>query len=82
MSYTQIPEWLKKQESDPFDYKLRTKEEVMLDHKYFPPTFTWNNEINIYPSGDVRKHGNTRIDHRDKQAKINFDLRHLLFTPS
>ena len=29
MSYTQIPDWLEKQQRDPFDYKLRTKEEVM-----------------------------------------------------
>jgi hypothetical protein len=35
----------------------------------------------MYPSGDVRKHGNTRIDDRDKQAKINFDLRDLCLSP-
>jgi len=39
MTYTQIPEWLEKQERDLFDYKLRSKEEVMEQHKYFPPQF-------------------------------------------
>ena len=34
-----------------------------------------------YPHGDVREHGDTRIDHRDKVAKIFFDLRDLGLSP-
>ena len=41
MKYTQIPDWLKRQDRDPFAYQLRSKEEVMEDHKYFPPNFEW-----------------------------------------
>ena len=81
MSYTQIPPWLKKQERDPFDYKLRSKEEVLLDSKYFPPEFEWNNQITMYPSGDVREHGNTRIDNRDKKARISLSLKDLCLAP-
>jgi hypothetical protein len=32
MGYPCIPEWEKTIEKDPFDYKLRTKEEVMKQH--------------------------------------------------
>jgi hypothetical protein len=28
MSYTQVPDWLKKQERDPFNYQLRSKQEI------------------------------------------------------
>jgi hypothetical protein len=34
-----------------------------------------------YPHGDVREHGNMRIDHRDKVVKITFDLRDLKLSP-
>lgn len=81
MTYNQIPDWLKKQDRDPFDYKLRTKAEVMEEHKYFVPDFTWRLVFDKYPHGDTREHGNTRIDHRDKVAKIYFDLRDLKLSP-
>lgn len=81
MSYTQVPSWLKKQDRDQFDYELRSKAEVMRQHKYYPPDFEWKLEFSKFPAGDVREHGDTRIDHRDKIAKITFDLRDLNLSP-
>ena len=80
MEYTQLPDWLKKQERDPFNYKLRSKEEVKEEHRLFPPNFDIKIVANSYPSGDVRENEKMRIDHRDKKAKIIFDLRHLQLT--
>jgi len=74
MSYTQVPDWLRKQDRDPFDYQLRSKQELQEEQKYFPPDFFWEVELNKYPAGDVREHGNTRIDHRDKVCKLHFDM--------
>lgn len=54
MQYTQIPEWLKKQERDPFDYPLRSKAEIMEEQKYFPPDFDIEVEMTKYPHGDTR----------------------------
>ena len=81
MGYSQLPSWLKKQERDPFDYPLRSKKEVLEEQKYFPPNFTWKITFDKYPAGDVREHGNTRIDHRDKVARVDFDLRDLQLSP-
>lgn len=39
MEYSCIPESMQPTESDPFDYKLRSKEEVMEEHRLFPPAF-------------------------------------------
>ena len=81
MSYTQIPPWLKKQDRDPFDYQLRSKAEVQEDQKYFPPDFQWIMQFDKYPSGDTREHVSQRIDHRDKKAKIFFDMRDMNLSP-
>ena len=53
----------------------------MRQHKYYPPDFEWKLEFSKFPAGDVREHGDTRIDHRDKIAKITFDLRDLNLSP-
>lgn len=45
---------MQKQVRDPFDYELRTKEEVMHQHKYFPPTFRWTATMDKYPNSDPR----------------------------
>jgi len=37
--YPCVPEWQKVQVKDPFDYKLRTKEEVAEEFKYIPAQF-------------------------------------------
>ena len=81
MKYTQIPDWLKKQERDPFDYKLRNLEEMKEEQKYFPPDFLWRVEFSKYPSGDVREHGKTRTDHRDKVCKFYFDMGAMKLSP-
>lgn len=54
MGYTQIPDWLQKQERDPFDYKLRSKEEIKEQLHYYPPDFSWHIDMKTYPSGDIR----------------------------
>lgn len=72
--YTLVPDWLKKQPRDPFDYKLRSKAEVIKDQKYFPPNFYWTNEVTRYPAGDVREDVDARIDHRDKTVRLHWRL--------
>ncbi len=39
MTYSCIPEYMQPTVSDPFDYKLRSKEEVKEHHRFFPPGF-------------------------------------------
>ena len=46
-----------------------------------PPDFEWEVTSVSYPAGDTREHGNTRTDHRDKKAKITFDLRDMNLSP-
>ena len=54
----------------------------MEQQKYFPPDFTWDVTTVKYPAGDPREHaGTTRTDHRDKKARITFDLRDFHFSP-
>ena len=48
--------------------------------KYFPPDFVWHVSTDKYPAGDRREHGNTRVDHRDKVAKIELDMREMNLT--
>ena len=81
LKYTQLPDWLAKQQRDPFDYVLRSKKEIMEEQKYFIPDFSWRLTFDKYPHGDTREHGDMRIDHRDKVAKIIFDMRDLGLSP-
>jgi len=37
--YPIIPDWQRTQYRDPFDYQLRSPEEVRQQHVYFPPDF-------------------------------------------
>ena len=53
----------------------------MEQQKYFPPDFQWEINFSMFPSGDVREHGTTRTDHRDKKAVVTFDLRNLHLSP-
>ena len=39
MSYNCVPDWMKPAPKDPFDYKLRSKEEVMEEFKYYEEPF-------------------------------------------
>ena len=38
-------------------------------------------ETNKYPAGNVKEHGTTRIDHRDKVCKLEFDFREIGLSP-
>ena len=40
MSYNCVPEWMKPAPKDPFDYKLRSKEEILEEFKYYEEPFT------------------------------------------
>ena len=39
MKYTLVPDFMKATDNDPFDYKLRSKEEIKEQLKYFPPEY-------------------------------------------
>lgn len=45
------------------------------------PDFEWTIQTDKYPAGDVREHGTTRTDHRDKVAKIEFNMQDLKLSP-
>ena len=49
---------------DPFDYKLRSKEEVKHEFKYFPPDFTIQLLYKNYSAGDTRAEDN--LDTRER----------------
>jgi len=66
-------------EKDPFDYKLRSKEQVKEEMRYFPPDFEIEFHYKNYTAGDTRLEDN--LDNRDRVAKIYFDLRDLRLAP-
>lgn len=81
MKYTQVPDWLKKQHRDPFEYPLRSKAEVQEEQKYFPPDFQWRVSLSRYPAGDIRENEPGRVDHRDKKARFDFDFADMGLSP-
>ncbi len=48
MRYPCVPEWMKTNERDDFDYPLRSKEEIKFDQLSVPLTFPLENEIRTY----------------------------------
>ena len=56
--------------SDPFDYKLRTPQEVAEEHRLVPPFFPIKVEHNEYPNGDKT---NDNLDFRETIVSINID---------
>jgi len=38
-------------------------------------------QFDKYPSGDTRENETQRIDHRDKKAKVFFDMRDMKLSP-
>ena len=56
-------------EHDPFDYKLRGKEEVKQEFKYFMPKFMISVAYKGYPAGDTRQ-GPENLDNRDRVVII------------
>lgn len=78
MSYPCIPSWEKTKPRDPFDYKLRSKEEVMKQHEYHQPNFPIIAEWKKYAAGDLREHkADDMMDRRSTVAKIRLDMRDL-----
>lgn len=64
MSYNCVPEWMQPAPQDPFDYKLRSKEEVKEEFKYYPVDFNIQVNYKKYTAGDTRSEDN--LDNRDR----------------
>ena len=59
--YPCIPEWLEYHETDPFLYKLRSKEEVMRTEAILNTQLRIEEAIMFYPAGDHRVDNNTDL---------------------
>lgn len=81
VNYPCIPEWQRSQVRDPFDYQLRTPEEVAEHHKYFPPCFNIQATYKRYTAGDVRINNEDNLDNRERVAKFRLDMRELRLAP-
>jgi len=49
---------------DPFDYKLRSKDEVKAEHRLFPPKFNITVAFKKYNAGE------TEMDHLDFRERV------------
>ena len=79
--YPCVPDYQIHVPADPFDYKLRTKEEVMEEHKYFPPDLLLKMHYRRYMATDTREHVDTNTESRDRVAKIEIDIREFCLAP-
>ena len=79
MSYNCVPEWMKPAPKDPFDYKLRSKEEILEEFKYYEEPFTVEACYKKYTAGDTRMEDN--LDTRDRVAKITVNLKEMGLAP-
>jgi Mitochondrial ribosomal subunit protein len=64
---------------DPFDYKLRSKEEIIEEFKYYEEPFTIQAEYKKYTAGDTRMEDN--LDTRDRVAKVTVNLTEMGLAP-
>ena len=64
MTYSCVPDWMKPAEQDPFDYKLRSKEEVQEEFKYYHTVFDIQGSYKNYTAGDTRAEDN--LDNRER----------------
>lgn len=64
MEYSCIPEWMQPTKKDPFDYKLRSKDEVKAEHRLFPPKFNIIVAYKCYTAGE------TDLDHLDFRERV------------
>jgi Mitochondrial ribosomal subunit protein len=80
ISYTCVPEWMKPAERDPFYYKLRSKEEVAEEFKYYPPNFAFNLIYTKYCAEDYLA-DEDNLDNRERIAKISVYLPELKLAP-
>ncbi len=79
--YPCVPEWQKVKVQDPFDYKLRPKEEIADEFKYFPSEFVIRSQYKRYTAGDMRENNPNNRDNRERVAKLRVDLRQLGLAP-
>lgn len=79
MSYNCVPDWQKPAVQDPFDYKLRSKEEVKEEFKYYYNGFDIQSTYKKYTAGDTRAEDN--LDNRDRVAKIWVQLNEMGLAP-
>ena len=69
MSYGCIPEWQQPTQNDPFDYQLRSKDEVTHEFKYFnDAAFNVHVQYKKYTAGDTRVEDN--LDNRERIVSI------------
>ena len=78
--YPCIPESQTQVKADPFDYKLRSKQEVMNEHTYFPPDLAIKMIYRRYMATDLREHTESNTETRDRVAKIEIDINELNFS--
>jgi hypothetical protein len=64
---------------DAFDYKLRPKEEVAEEFKYYSSTFNITASYKKYAAGDTRAEDN--LDNRERVAKIWVNMREMGLAP-
>lgn len=79
LSYSCVPEFMKPAPQDPFDYKLRSKQEVAEEFKYYTPEFNIGVIYKKYTAGDTRAEDN--LDNRERVAKIFVNLKDLKLAP-
>lgn len=82
--YPCIPSYAQTQAKDPFDYPLRSKQEVMDEFKYIPALFDMQVHYKRYTAGDVRPAEDERVDsydNRERVAKVFLDIRDLRLAP-
>ena len=79
MSYNCVPEWQKPAVQDLFDYKLRNKEEVKEEFKYYYKGFDIQGYYKKYTAGDSRAEDN--LDNRERVAKIWVHLNQMDLAP-
>lgn len=79
--YPCVPEYQKVTPRDPFDYKLRSKEEVADDFKHWEPDFPISVCYKRYTAGDTRVDNPENRDNRERVAKIRMDIRTLKLAP-
>jgi hypothetical protein len=71
MSYTCIPHWQQPTNNDPFDYKLRSKKEIIDEFKYLPAEFLVMGAYKKYSAGETRPEDN--LDNRERVVSLTFD---------
>ena len=79
MSYNCVPIWMQPAVQDPFDYKLRPKEEVAEEFKYYAAEFDIQVNYKKYAAGDTRAEDN--LDNRDRIAKTWVHLKEMGLSP-